>query len=44
MAIYRPEDGLCIAGPCGGTKLTPVAIHEEAGEIRLAATSVDVVK
>lgn len=43
-ATYRPENGQCVAGPCGGARLTPVAVHEEAGEIRLAATSLDVVK
>lgn len=43
-AAYRPEDGQCVAGPCGGARLTPVVIHEEAGEIRLAVTSASVVK
>lgn len=43
-AVYRPEDGQCVAGPCRGARLTPVAIHEEAGEIRLAATGASVVK
>ncbi len=43
-ALYRPENGQCAAGPCGGVGLTPVAIHEEEGEIRLAATSMDVIK
>lgn len=43
-ALYRPEDGGCVAGPCGGARLTPVAIDEEAGEIRLTSMNTDVVK
>jgi len=34
-AVFRPEDGVCIAGPCGGRALAPVPIREEAGSILL---------
>ncbi len=26
-ALFRPDDGRCIAGPCAGEALTPVAIE-----------------
>jgi nitrite reductase/ring-hydroxylating ferredoxin subunit len=35
-ALFRVEDGVCIAGPCIGKRLRPVAIRIEAGEIVLA--------
>jgi nitrite reductase/ring-hydroxylating ferredoxin subunit len=35
-AQFRIEDGLCIYGPCLGKHLAPLAISEEAGEIRLS--------
>jgi nitrite reductase/ring-hydroxylating ferredoxin subunit len=35
-ALFRPEDGHCLAGPCQGKALTPVAITVTAGEVRLA--------
>lgn len=34
-AVFRPEDGLCIEGPCAGKALTPVEIKVESGEIFL---------
>lgn len=30
-ALFRPEDGLCIAGPCAGRALTPWPVRVEAG-------------
>jgi nitrite reductase/ring-hydroxylating ferredoxin subunit len=34
-ALFRLEDGHCLAGPCKGKALTPVAITVTAGEVRL---------
>jgi nitrite reductase/ring-hydroxylating ferredoxin subunit len=34
-ALFRIEDGLCIAGPCLGRALTPVAVRVEGGELLL---------
>jgi nitrite reductase/ring-hydroxylating ferredoxin subunit len=34
-ALFRVEDGLCVAGPCRGAFLERVAVAEEAGEVRL---------
>ena len=36
-ARFRPEDGLCVAGPCLGQRLAAVAVIEADGLIRLAA-------
>lgn len=36
-ALFRIEDGFCVAGPCAGKSLTPVAIVVESGVVRLAA-------
>jgi len=30
-ATFRPEDGYCIAGPCAGDRLEPVAVRVERG-------------
>ena len=32
-AVFRPEDGACIEGPCQGRALTAVTITVEDGEI-----------
>lgn len=32
-AMFRPEDGVCVRGPCEGRRLTAVAIAVEDGEI-----------
>jgi len=37
-ALFRLEDGHCLAGPCKGKGLTPVAITVTEGEVRLAPT------
>ena len=34
-ALFRIEDGRCIAGPCNGDRLTPVPVKVEAGVVRL---------
>lgn len=36
-AVYRPESGLCVGGPCNGRSLEPVAIVERDGHIFLKA-------
>lgn len=36
-ATYLPDDGRCVAGPCRGARLTPVAVAERAGAIYLEA-------
>lgn len=35
-ALFRIEDGVCVAGPCAGDRLTPVQLIVEAGEVILA--------
>jgi nitrite reductase/ring-hydroxylating ferredoxin subunit len=30
-ALYRPEDGLCVRGPCEGASLDPLDLIEEGG-------------
>ena len=32
-AVFRPEDGVCIEGPCQGRSLTRVVIAVENGEV-----------
>lgn len=34
-AIYEPHSGHCVAGPCRGRRLTPVAVVERDGAIFL---------
>ena len=34
-AVYRAEDGLCIAGPCAGSRLKPLQVRIESGAILL---------
>lgn len=29
-AIFEPDTGQCIGGPCRGARLTPLAVHEKA--------------
>lgn len=37
-ALFRIEDGYCVAGPCAGTSLTPVAVRlAEDGAVHLAS-------
>jgi nitrite reductase/ring-hydroxylating ferredoxin subunit len=30
-ARYRPDDGVCVAGPCAGGRLTTLAVEERDG-------------
>jgi nitrite reductase/ring-hydroxylating ferredoxin subunit len=32
-ALYEPETGLCVAGPCLGARLAPVRVDERDGKI-----------
>jgi nitrite reductase/ring-hydroxylating ferredoxin subunit len=32
-AMYRPADGLCVAGPCNGAKLRSIKVRESEGRI-----------
>ncbi len=34
-ALFRPDDGYCIFGPCAGLALTPVAVAERNGALFL---------
>ena len=35
-ALFRPEDGLCVAGPCAGQRLTPWTLRIAGGVVRTA--------
>ena len=35
-ALFEPESGACVAGPCRGSGLTPVPLHVVDGEVMLA--------
>lgn len=35
-AVFRPEDGYCLAGPCAGESLEPVAVEVRGGRVVLA--------
>jgi len=37
-ALYRPEDGHCIGGPCRGRGLIPVVAREHGGRVWVART------
>lgn len=34
-ATYRPDDGLCVAGPCEGSHLKPLPVQVRDGEVYL---------
>lgn len=36
-ARFRAQDGLCVAGPCKGRRLEPLAVEHRAGDIVLSA-------
>ena len=40
-AIYAPETGRCIGGPCRGGRLEPVPLEESDGQVWLPATPVE---
>nr|WP_269751157.1 Rieske 2Fe-2S domain-containing protein [Acuticoccus mangrovi] len=35
-ALFRPEDGLCVRGPCHGEALTAVSAKEDGGRVEIA--------
>jgi nitrite reductase/ring-hydroxylating ferredoxin subunit len=35
-ALFRPHDGLCVGGPCGGARLTPWPVEVADGVVRTA--------
>jgi len=35
-ALFRPEDGLCVHGPCLGQRLEPLPVRVRAGRIEVA--------
>jgi nitrite reductase/ring-hydroxylating ferredoxin subunit len=35
-ALFEPGNGFCIAGPCRGASLRPIAIRERDGQVFLA--------
>ena len=37
-ALFRPQDGLCVRGPCVGQRLAPAPIQIEDGEVVLSLT------
>jgi nitrite reductase/ring-hydroxylating ferredoxin subunit len=36
-ALFEPDNGFCVAGPCRGASLKPIAIRERDGQVFLAA-------
>ncbi|UCH52662.1 MAG: Rieske 2Fe-2S domain-containing protein [Pseudomonadota bacterium] len=38
-ALYQPETGLCVAGPCRGARLTALAVEEVQGRVRLTGAN-----
>ena len=32
-ALFRPQDGLCVGGPCAGRRLTPWAVTVDSGVV-----------
>jgi nitrite reductase/ring-hydroxylating ferredoxin subunit len=43
-ALYDPANGQCVAGPCRGGGLVPIAVREEGGMVWLAEPAASVVK
>ena len=39
-ARYRPDDGLCVAGPCEGSHLKALPIHVHDGEVFLDTSKI----
>ena len=37
-ALFRPEDGLCVRGPCVGQRLEPAPVEIADGEVVLSLT------
>jgi nitrite reductase/ring-hydroxylating ferredoxin subunit len=36
-ALFRPEDGFCVRGPCAGDRLEAVPVRVEHGQILVVA-------
>jgi nitrite reductase/ring-hydroxylating ferredoxin subunit len=36
-ALFRIEDGHCVAGPCGGRRLSPLSVHVDDGDVIIEA-------
>ncbi len=36
-ALFRPEDGICVSGPCRGQALTPVPVATHGEDIKITA-------
>ncbi len=34
-AVYQPDSGLCVQGPCPGKRLKPVSVEERDGQVLL---------
>jgi phosphoglycolate phosphatase len=39
-ALYEPDSGLCIGGPCRGQRLTAIAVREQDGRIEVNLESI----
>ena len=37
-AVYRPDNGYCIAGPCKGKRLSALAVREQDGQVIVTIT------
>jgi nitrite reductase/ring-hydroxylating ferredoxin subunit len=37
-ALFQPESGLCIAGPCCDARLEPIRVEEHDGEVIIPTT------
>ena len=35
-AVFRPDDGVCVGGPCAGARLTPWPVTVSGGVVRTA--------
>ena len=40
-ALFEPDTGLCIAGPCQGMRLEPLAVDESQGQVRFHENAPD---
>jgi nitrite reductase/ring-hydroxylating ferredoxin subunit len=40
-ALFRAEEGVCVAGPCTGDRLTPLPVRIEAGRVVLEGGTAD---
>lgn len=34
-ALFRPDDGYCLRGPCAGQSLEPLVLHVEEGKVHV---------